>query len=632
MSETAARPGPGNVANLPAKTSFKALKQCATLAEAFRTQEFFERIQASVPQHVQPNRMLRLFEQSVTKSPLLAEATVRSFVGACLTLSQVGLEPNTPLGHGYLIPFKTKVWNPATRKRDQDTVEINVIFGYPGLLDLSYRTKLVRAVHADVVWPGDEFSFEYGSDAHVRHKPRGMRKPEDRPVYAYMHATLADGQAFEVMPYQDVLAVRDKAQAYRAALEARDNAASKGWSVPRGWTDAPWVAHEIQMARKTVFRSGSKWLPRSVEVASVIALDEAQDRRRSMDFGAVMDAPTIDGKADYLSAAVDAAEQPEDEPVNAGAAFTDRRPPPADDTAAKAKAAAEAEAERKRALAAEQAAAKARAEAARKPPAARPSAETVPPVSEFEAYLIDPAGDATGPAFGRPTQFARAFIMLWRAENEAENADAIEALLAFNADTIEQIRAEYPEAAAVLAEIDQPAEPERQTESPTAYVTVTPPIERGKTSWPAYVKAIRAEVEKHGKDALPAWLDLQKTTLSEVPFAQRLLAIRAVSDRIAAFGLTAPLWLGDLMRASKPAGDPPADPRVADEKWVDRTVAEIEAITTRAEFDTYFRSSAIRTVMMRLKETASDLFDRADAAFGAKHRALPPADGAGAPA
>jgi len=271
MSETAAKPGPGNVANLPAKTSFKPLKQCATLAEAFRTQEFFERIQASVPQHVQPNRMLRLFEQSVTKSPLLAEATVRSFVGACLTLSQVGLEPNTPLGHGYLIPFKTKVWNPATRKRDQDSVEINVIFGYPGLLDLSYRTKLVRAVHADVVWPGDEFSFEYGSDAHVRHKPRGMRKPEDRPVYAYMHATLADGQAFEVMPYQDVLAIRDKSQAYRSAVEARDNAASKGWSVPRGYTEAPWVgparngspapSRSLPLSRSTRRRiGGGRWI------------------------------------------------------------------------------------------------------------------------------------------------------------------------------------------------------------------------------------------------------------------------------------------------------------------------------------------------------------------------------------
>lgn len=626
MSETAAKPGPGNVANLPAKTSFKPLKQCATLAEAFRTQEFFERIQASVPQHVQPNRMLRLFEQSVTKAPLLAEATVRSFVGACLTLSQVGLEPNTPLGHGYLIPFKTKAWNPATRKRDQDIVEINVIFGYPGLLDLSYRTKLVRAVHADVVWPGDEFSFEYGSDAHVRHKPRGMRKPEDRPVYAYMHATLADGQAFEVMPYQEVLAIRDKSQAYRSAVEQRDNAASKGWSVPRGWTDAPWVAHEIAMARKTVFRSGSKWLPRSVEVASVIALDEAQDRRKSMDFGAVMDAPTIDGKVDYLGAAVDESERPEDEPATPGAAFSDRRP--ADDTAAKAKAAEEAE--RKRSVAAEQAAAKARAEAARRPAETKPPAEAKPATAasslDFEAYLIDPAGDATGPAFSNPTQFARAFIMLWRAENEAENAEAIDALLAFNADTLEQLRAEYPEAAGVLAEIDQSGEPESQTESQTAYVTVTPPIERGKTSWPGYVKLIRAEAEKHGPDTLPGWLDMQKTALSEAPFAQRLLAIRAISDRIAAFGLTAPIWLGDLMRA-KPAGDPPADPRVADEKWVDRTVAEVGGITSRAEFDTYFRSQAIRTVMMRLKASAPDLFERADSAFAAKHAALPPAEG-----
>jgi recombination protein RecT len=308
------RPQPVPTPALSAHT-FKKLNDCRSLEEAFQTKEFLDRIAASVPQHMQPNRMLRTFVSAVQKAPLLAKADLKSFVGACLTCSQVGLEPNTPLQHAFLIPFKNRRWNPQTRQRDIETVEINLIFGYPGLLDLSYRSGEVTSVHADVVWRSDEFSFEYGSNAHLRHKPTGQRGEGESPIAAYMHASLRGGQAFEVLPWPEVLRIRNRSQAYRMALAAREEAESKGRRLPPAWTEAPWVAHEIAMARKTAFRSGSKWLPRSVEMASAIALDEAQERRRSMDFGPVLDTQTIDGTADYLGTAADLASRPEeDEP------------------------------------------------------------------------------------------------------------------------------------------------------------------------------------------------------------------------------------------------------------------------------------------------------------------------------
>ena len=192
-----------------------------------------------------------------------------------------------------------------------------MIFGYPGLIDLSYRTGLVRNIHPDVVFPGDEFSFEYGTNAHLKHVPR-QRRPGDVPLFAYMHAQLKDGQAFEVMPYADVLAIRNKAQAYRYALEAKEKAESEGKRLPASWTEAPWVAHEFAMARKTAVRAGSKWLPRSVELYSALAVEDAQDRGRHVDFGAVMDAKTIDGSPDYLSAAAEAIS--DEPPVDPGTA------------------------------------------------------------------------------------------------------------------------------------------------------------------------------------------------------------------------------------------------------------------------------------------------------------------------
>lgn len=592
-------------APMPSKHSFKPLKQCRTLEEAFQTHEFMERIQASVPQHVQPGRMLRTFISAVSKTPLLAQADLRTYLGACLTCSQVGLEPNTPLGHIWLLPFKRKIWNPETRKRDKEIVEVNVIFGYPGLLDLSFRTTKVKAIHADVVWPGDEFEFEYGSNSHLKHRPRG-HKDDDRPLYAYMHAGLDGGQAFEVMPYEDVLRIRNRSQAYIGALAAKEEAASKGWREPLTWTEAPWVRHEIAMARKTAFRSGSKWLPRSVELANVIALDEAQERRRHMDFAPVMDAPTIDGTPDYLSAAADAA-QGEDEPdgpggTNPGTAFGDRRPiqgtpAPQQETQS---------------------------------PASR---QQTPAEPDFEAYLVDADGTPNEQPHTDPTDFATAFA----AHYATAKPDAAAALREYNEDALDQAR-QHAKAAAILAALEDPRD--RQTTSQTVIARVEPPVEHGKTQWPAYVRLIKTAIADLGADRLPAWLERQRADLAQCPIAQRALMIRAIAERCGAVQIDPPAWLGGLGRAGKspapsasppatvsgppPAQTPPPDQRTADEKWVDNRIADLRAMTRIDDFNMLVGSGAVQKLMSRLARENRPLFDRANAAFTERQAQLTP--------
>lgn len=645
------KPGQALAAPAVSKASFKPLKECNSLEEAFQTRDFMDRIQASVPQHVQPNRMLRTFVTAVSRTPLLAACSVRSFVGACLTLSQVGLEPNTPLGHAYLIPFKNKKWNPATRARDIETVEINVIFGYPGLLDLSFRSKLVKSVHADVVWPGDDFSFEYGSDAHLRHKPKGMPIDDgQRPVYAYMHAVLVDGQAFRVLPYSDVLAIRNKSQAFRYALAAKEEAEAKNRRAPLAWTEAPWVAHEIPMARKTAFRAASNWLPRSVELASAIALDEGQDRRRSMDFGSVIDAPTIDGNADYLGAAADAAnadENEEDPGAGVRTGGVQVKLPGADPGQAQAQAEAQRQAqeeERRKALAREQ-------EAQRKAATAKMTAPS------FEAVLIDANGDPTPGTFNDAVSFARAFMILWSMSNEAEDGGAIQALEEHNEDAL--LDAGQDAAASAILQrryAEQPEEPPPPSGSdfpgddnyapggtvkPTvrpAIVAVEPPSERGKVSWPGYVKSLKAALLANVEQSeFGVWCAAQRTNLERCPTAQRVLAIRAITETAGMLRADPPSWLADLIKPkeSKPApeskaqADPPTEAVTdADEKWVNASIVEMNSITTRAAFDALVGSGAVRTIMARLRREKRPLFDRADAAFSAKHQTLPPAEAA----
>lgn len=307
----------------PTRAEFKSLKECRTLAEAFSCAEFLDRIKQSAPAHVKPARMLRTFVQATSRTPKLLQCNMRSVLGAMLTCSEVGLEPNTLLQHAFLIPFERSKWNPQTRQRESLGFEVQLIFGYPGLLDLAYRSGHVTSVHADVVWKADEFSFSYGTDAHLRHVPSGRHEPTEVPLWAYAHASLTNGQAFEAMPWADVQRVRNQTQGFQAALRAKEQGdkAAKPY-VPASWSEAPWVKHQEAMAKKTAFRSLSKWLPKSVELAGALALDEQQDHS-TVDFGAVLDGNASINDGGFIEG------EPLDqgEPSDPTATFTDRRDP-----------------------------------------------------------------------------------------------------------------------------------------------------------------------------------------------------------------------------------------------------------------------------------------------------------------
>lgn len=288
--------------------SRKPLKSVTTLADLENNFEFRKRIQESIPRHMTPERMLRTFTSAVRKAPLLRHADIRDLIGCFLTAAQCGLEPNTPLQHLHLIPFKRSKYNPATRQREDAGVEVQVIFGYPGLLELSYRSPLVKSISAAVVYEHDEFDFSMGTESFLQHRPLGR---SEKILFAYSVAQLADGHAFRVMPWPEIEAIRNRSQAYRMALSHRDDARSKGRADPLSWTEAPWNRFEAAMAAKTPFRALSKWLPRSVELASVVSIDEAQERRRNIDWGSVIDAS--DG--DYVAEAAlqsDMAEEGDD--------------------------------------------------------------------------------------------------------------------------------------------------------------------------------------------------------------------------------------------------------------------------------------------------------------------------------
>lgn len=212
-------------------------------------------IQQALPRHMNPERLMRVAITSVTSNPSLLECYVPTLIGGIIQCSQMGLEPNTVLGHAYLVPF----WNSKKSRKDAQ-----VVIGYKGLIDLARRSGQIVSIAAHAVYSNDAFEYEYGLTEKLRHIPADGDRGDITHFYAVAHMK-DGGHAFEVMSAESVREIRDA-----AAKKNRAKTDSDGNLIITG----PWRDHFDEMGRKTVIRRLAKYLPLSVEMATAVALDD----------------------------------------------------------------------------------------------------------------------------------------------------------------------------------------------------------------------------------------------------------------------------------------------------------------------------------------------------------------------
>lgn len=229
-------------------------------------------LEMALPKHITADRLCRIVMTQVQRTPKLLECERDSLWAALMTAAQLGLEPDGIQAH--LIPFGRKV---------------QFIADYKGLISLAYNSGEVQNLMAQEVRERDEFSYAYGNDHHLRHKPADGERGDITHFYSYAH-TKAGGFQFEVMTRAEVDEVRDASQGYKKALE---RAAREG-----GAPETPWVTSYVPMGRKTLIRRLSKYLPRSVQRA--VALEDGYDRGRGAFLGEageiVFTEPAIEGE------------------------------------------------------------------------------------------------------------------------------------------------------------------------------------------------------------------------------------------------------------------------------------------------------------------------------------------------
>lgn len=215
-------------------------QQKATMQQYIKQME--GEIKKALPSVITPERFTRIVLSALSTNPQLAATTPQSFLGAMMTAAQLGMEPNTPLGQAYLIPF-----------RNHGTLECQFQLGYKGLIDLAYRSGEVSVIQAQVVYENDEFTYSFGLDPQLKHIPAKKDRGNATHVYA-MFRTKDGGYGFEVMSMDDILA---HAKRYSKAF-----------------SNGPWQTNPEEMAKKTVLKRVLKYAPLKSDFLRGMAQDE----------------------------------------------------------------------------------------------------------------------------------------------------------------------------------------------------------------------------------------------------------------------------------------------------------------------------------------------------------------------
>lgn len=217
-------------------------------------------ITKALPSMVSSERFQRVALTAFSSNPKLQTCDPKSFIAAMMQSAQLGLEPNTPLGQSYLIPFEN-------RKLGVTTCEFQI--GYKGLLELAQRSGKIKTIYAHEVRSNDEFEIEYGLNQNIVHKPllKGDRG-EIIGYYAVYH-TVDGGYSFVFMTDTEITEFATKK--------------SKTYNF------GPWQTDREAMAKKTVIKQLLKYAPISIEVQQAIASDATVKTKIDKDMNDVAD-------------------------------------------------------------------------------------------------------------------------------------------------------------------------------------------------------------------------------------------------------------------------------------------------------------------------------------------------------
>jgi recombination protein RecT len=198
---------------------------------------------------ISPQRFIKSTLHALARShPNVMKSTKTSLLLAVLEAAESGLEPTGQYGGAHLVPF----WN-----KDIKQFEATLIRDYRGLIKMVKRSGAVSRIMADVVYEGDDFAYERGTNPGIHHVP--TTDPAGRGNVTHVYAAAWDPQGrlidFAVMTLAEVEVIRKRAASGKSG---------------------PWVNDPGEMMKKTAIRRLIKTIP-DVATPQLARALEAED-------------------------------------------------------------------------------------------------------------------------------------------------------------------------------------------------------------------------------------------------------------------------------------------------------------------------------------------------------------------
>lgn len=200
-----------------------------------------------MPRHFRADRVVSAVLMATNQTPALLNCTQGSWAQALIVMGQTGLELGGVAGEAYLVPFNEKV--AGTNRYEK---RVRFMPGYRGLARLARNSGDIERIEAHVVYEKDLWEFELGLNPQLRHVPNFDEEDRGGERLAYAIATFKDGS------YQAEVMSRGEIEKVRNSGSSANSPAWTNW-----WSE---------MARKTVFKRLSKWLPWDGDPAMTAAL------------------------------------------------------------------------------------------------------------------------------------------------------------------------------------------------------------------------------------------------------------------------------------------------------------------------------------------------------------------------
>jgi len=234
------------------KDAKKALEKSGSMGIKELIEKSTKELGKALPSHMNPERIVRIALTTLRMNPKLYNCEPMSFLGALFQSAQLGLEPNIE-GQSYIIPYG-----------NQAQFQI----GYKGLVELFYRHQAALSLDMQEVRENDDFSYSYGTNSHLDHKP-ALRNRGDVTCY-YAVAKMQDGASiFKVMSLEECI--------------------EHGKRHSKAFKNGPWVTDRDAMCKKTVLIQLMKLVPKSIEIQRALAMDSTTKSKIDVDMFSVPD-------------------------------------------------------------------------------------------------------------------------------------------------------------------------------------------------------------------------------------------------------------------------------------------------------------------------------------------------------